>query len=164
MRNLVRCLKHSKSTRCTFLCLFFVSLILSIINAFFPWTNIETSIYCEVLSTIAGFGIAAIAILFTMPRERITPLFEEKNQNCKEANSSEDMSISNYLDDIFATIATGVLIPLIGLLAYVLCGTSLDFLFRGFVLFFVLFSILWATHITLHFFSLRNITKKTKES
>ena len=125
--NLVKCLMYSKLTICTLLCSLGISIILPIINYFFLRGDIEISLYCEVLSTIAGFGIASMAILCTMPQKSCRPLCNEikKHCECMSPDHCEDMSYSKKIDDLFATILTGVLIPLIGLLAYVLRGIPL---------------------------------------
>lgn len=156
--NLLRCLIYHNSTRNTLFCIIVFSLLLSI----FANIRISFEIYCSLLSTLAGFGLAAVAILMGMPNSMIKNLSNDlaKGECCECLHKKyNDLSNSKPIDDLFATVGLAVIIPTIGIISAFFKDINVCIDHNIIKTFFVCFSLLWEIHITLHLFSLRSYLK-----
>ena len=159
MCNFLRCIFYPDLTRTMLIFILLLSVLLPFALCHYL-VYIDNSVYCEILATISGFGIASMAILCTMPQESCLPLGNDiaKHCQCMSPENCGHMSNSKMIDDLFATVTIGVIVPLFGILAYVFRGIPICLTIHTEIkMFFLLFSILWAAHITLHFFALRKI-------
>lgn len=159
--NFLRCLWYPNSTRNTLLAITFVSIILSLFLA--NKRIIQTTDYLSILSSLSGFCLAGMAILISMPNDSLaklnTKIEKEKHCECMKPTNSKGVSNSTCLDDLFAIMSLGVIVPLVGLMGYLLrpyfhisiCVCSVI------KMTILIFSILWSIHITIHFFMLRSI-------
>lgn len=162
--NLIRCLWYSNETRNTLL-------VVAVLSVFVPvlllMTNcvvdsMQTTDYLSVLSSLSGFCFAGMAIIMSMPNDSLKKLNTgiEKKEHCECMRPFDCKGLSNKtcLDDLFATMAIGVIVPLLGIVGSLVrpffsihpCISSV------LKMTIIIFSILWSIHIVIHFFMLRS--------
>lgn len=146
-----------------FLCLSFFSILVPIllVKNNFVINSISTSDYLSILSSLSGFCFAGMAILISMPNDSLAKLNasiqDGKHCVCMKSNY-KGISNNTCIDDLFATMSLGVIVPLVGIIGcmfrpyFHICPCVCFVLKYGFLI----FSILWCIHITIHFFMLRS--------
>lgn len=166
--NLFRCLWYPNSTRYTFLGVFWGSIVVSFILVHCSnMSSLQTTDYLTLLSSLFGFCFAGMAILVSMPSDSLAKLDTSINKKdhceCMKPYGCKKLSNGKCLDDLFATMSLGVIVPLIGIIGclirpYFPINHCVCFIIKMAIL---LFSLLWSIHITIHFFMLRStLTKK----